>query len=48
VALNAGLKWTKGEFNKVKFENVSVEGLDIDATSARLNVGLTFFLGGQR
>lgn len=48
VALNTGLKWTKGEFNKVKFDNVSVEGLDIDATSARLNVGLTFFLGGQR
>jgi hypothetical protein len=48
VALNAGLKWTNGEFNKVKFDNVSVEGLDIDATSARLNVGLTFFLGGQR
>ncbi len=48
VALNAGLKWTKGEFDKVKFENVSVEGLDIDATSARLNVGITWFLGGTR
>jgi hypothetical protein len=48
VALNTGVKWTKGEFDKVKFQNVSVEGLDIDATSARLNIGLTFFLGGQR
>jgi len=48
VALNTGVKWTKGEFDKVKFENVSVEGLDIDATSARLNVGITWFLGGAR
>ncbi|MGH7696305.1 MAG: outer membrane beta-barrel protein [Gemmatimonadaceae bacterium] len=48
VALNAGVKWTKGEFDKVTFENVSVEGLDIDATSARLNLGITWFLGGTR
>jgi len=48
VALNAQLKYTKGEFNKVRFENVTVDGLDIDASSGRFNVGLTWFLGGGR
>ena len=43
-----GLRFTKGEFNKIRFENVSVDGFDIDATSARLNVGVTWFLGGSR
>jgi hypothetical protein len=48
MALNTQLKFTKGEFNEVRFENVSVEGLDIDATSGRFNIGLTWFLGGRR
>jgi hypothetical protein len=48
MALNAQLKFTRGEFNEVRFENVSIEGLDIDASSARLNFGLTWFLGGGR
>ena len=48
LALLGNLKFTKGEFNKVRFENVSVEGFDIDATSARINVGLIWFLGGGR
>lgn len=48
LALLGNLKFTNGEFNKVRFENVSVEGFDIDATSARINVGLTWFLGGAR
>jgi hypothetical protein len=48
MALNAQLKFTNGEFNKVRFENVSIDGLDIDATSVRLNFGLTWFLGGGR
>lgn len=48
LALLGGLKWTKGEFNEVKFGNVTVEGFDIDATSTRLNIGLTWFLGSGR
>lgn len=49
VALNTGLKWTMGEFSTVKFGNVSVDGLEADATSARLNLGLTWFpQGGSR
>lgn len=48
AALLGDLRFTKGEFNKVRFENVSVDGFDIDATSARLNVGVTLFLGGNR
>jgi hypothetical protein len=48
IGLLGNVKFTKGEFNKVRFENVSVEGFDIDATSARLNVGVTWFLGGSR
>lgn len=48
LALLGNLKFTKGEFNKVRFENVSVEGFDIDATSARITVGLSWFLGSDR
>jgi hypothetical protein len=48
VALNLQLKVTKAEFNEVRFENVSVEGFDIDATSARFNIGVSWFLGGGR
>lgn len=43
VALGAGLKWTTGEFSTVKFDNVSVDGLELDATSTRFNVGLTWY-----
>lgn len=48
VALNTQLKFTNGEFNKVRFENVTVDGFDIDANSLRLNVGVSWFLGGGR
>ena len=43
VALGLGLKWTTGEFSTVKFDNVSVDGLEIDATSTRLNLGVTWY-----
>jgi opacity protein-like surface antigen len=42
-ALNANLKWTNGEFNEVEFENVSISGLDIDATTTRLTLGVTWY-----
>jgi opacity protein-like surface antigen len=42
-AIGAGLKWTIGEFSKVTVDDVSVDGLDLDATSARFNIGLTWY-----
>lgn len=48
TAFSAQLKFSNGEFNKVRFENVTVDGFDIDANSARLNLGVTWFLGGGR
>jgi opacity protein-like surface antigen len=41
-ALGAGLKWTVGEFSEVKVNNVSVDGFELDATSTRLNFGVTW------
>ena len=41
-ALGAGLKWTVGEFSTVKVNNVSVDGFELDATSTRLNFGVTW------
>ena len=48
IALGVGLKWTTGEFDTVKFDDVSVDGLGIDATSARINLGLTWYPMGGR
>ncbi len=48
VALNTQLKYTKGEFNEIRFANVTVDGFDVDASSGRFNVGITWFLGGSR
>lgn len=48
TALNVGLRWTSGEFTTVKFGNITVDGLDADATSTRFNVGLTWFFGNRR
>jgi len=46
-ALGGSLKWTIGEFSRVQFDNVSVDGLDLDATSARFNLGFTWYpMGG--
>ena len=42
LALGASLRWTVGEFSTVKFNNVSVEGFELDATTRRLNIGLTW------
>jgi hypothetical protein len=41
-ALGANLRWTVGEFSTVKFNNVSIDGFELDATSTRLNFGLTW------
>jgi len=48
-ALGGSLKWTTGEFSRVQFDNVSVDGLELDATSARFNLGFSWYpMGGSR
>jgi len=42
LALGANVRWTVGEFKTVKFNNVSVDGVEIDATTTRINLGLTW------
>jgi opacity protein-like surface antigen len=41
-ALGASLRITSGEFSTVKFNNVSIEGFEVDATSTRFNIGVTW------
>ena len=43
VALGANLQISTGKFSTVEFDDVEVEGLELDATSSRLNVGLTWY-----
>jgi hypothetical protein len=47
-ALGGALKYTMGEFSRVQFDKVSVDGFQIDATSARFNLGFTWFPMGGR
>jgi hypothetical protein len=42
-ALGGSLKWTVGSFSTVKLDDVSVDGLDIKATSTRFNLGFTWY-----
>ena len=42
LALGANVRWTVGEFSTVKFNNVSVDGFELDATTTRMNLGLTW------
>ena len=45
-ALNTGLKWTAGRFTDAKYGNVTMTGFESDATTARFNVGVTWFPKG--
>lgn len=47
-AFNAHVKWTTGEFSRVRVENVTVDGFDIDAKTTRLGIGLSWFPQGSR
>jgi hypothetical protein len=48
-ALGGTFKWTKGEFTQVKFDNITVDGLALDATSARFNLGFSWYpMTGRR
>ena len=42
-ALTTSLKWTTGEFSTVKFGSVSVNDLELDATSRRFSLGVSWF-----
>jgi len=48
LALNTQLKLTTGEFTTVKFRNVSIDGFEIDATSTRFNIGISWFPVGTK
>ena len=49
IALGGAFKWTSGQFTRVKFDNVTVDGLQLDATSTRFNMGFTWYpMGGKR
>jgi opacity protein-like surface antigen len=43
MALGASLKWSVGDFTTVTLDDVSVDGLDMGATTARLNLGFTWY-----
>lgn len=48
-ALNLGLKFTAGEFDTVRFNNVSVSGVaEADATTTRINLGISWFPMSRR
>jgi len=47
IALSGNLKWTMGEFDEVKFGNVTVNGLNQDATSTRFGLGMVWFPGAR-
>jgi hypothetical protein len=42
-ALGGAFKWTTGQFTRVQIDNVTVDGFKIDATSARFNMGFTWY-----
>lgn len=44
-AFNAHAKWSFGTFSRVRVENITADGLDVDATSGRLAVGVSWFPG---
>jgi opacity protein-like surface antigen len=43
LALGVGLKWTSGEFDRAEFAGEEIEDLGIDATSTRINLGITWY-----
>ena len=47
-AIGAGVKFTGGEFTDIKVDNVTIEGFEIDASSTRFNIGVTWFPQARR
>lgn len=48
VAFGGSFKWTTGRFSEVRFENLTVQDLQLDASSARFNMGFTWYPMGHR
>ena len=42
-ALDLQLLWTGGEFSTLRVDNISVSGLDFDANSSRVNLGVSWW-----
>lgn len=47
-AIGAGIKFTNGEYSQIKVDNVTVDGFEIDGTSTRFNIGITWYAKGGR
>ena len=43
LALDLQVLWTGGKFSTYRVDNVSVSGWDVDATSSRVNVGVSWW-----
>jgi hypothetical protein len=43
LALDLQLLWSGGRFTDIRVDNVTVSGLEIDATSSRLNIGIDWW-----
>ena len=43
LALTGAVHWGVGEFSDVKVDNVTVSGFEADATTTRLNLGITWY-----
>ncbi|HSH76229.1 MAG TPA: hypothetical protein VLA09_11140, partial [Longimicrobiales bacterium] len=43
LAADLQLLWTGGEFTEITVRNVTVSGLEIDAQSSRLNIGISWW-----
>jgi len=43
LAADLQLLWSGGQFTEVKVDNVTVSGLEIDAQSSRLNIGISWW-----
>ncbi len=48
IAFGGAFKWTTGRFSQVRFENLTVEDLQLDASSARFNMGFTWYPMGRK
>lgn len=45
LAITGALNWGLGEFSEATMDNVTVSGFEADATTARLNLGISWFPG---
>ena len=48
TALSVGLKWTRGEFNRLDSGGITVNDLGVDATTARFNLGVSWYPTSRR